>query len=140
MLPLHINESPTRIVIACRRRSFCRAIRALLSTYQEFEIIAETSTGQGALSIAEQYHPDVVLLDICISTPSSIRATKRIKRLCPGTSVLLLTINEDSPLEAQTAGADGILDVGVSPDEIITAIRNAAQGNASRTRRESHSV
>lgn len=115
-------------------------MRALLSTYSEFEILAETSTGQGALSISEQYHPDVVLLDLCISIPSSIRATRRIKRLCPDTNVLLMTINRESAFESRTAGADGILDLGASPQEIIDAIRKAASGSASRSRSASHSV
>jgi len=140
MLPLSDKKPPINIVIACRRRSSCRAIRALLSTYREFEILAETSTGQGAISIAEQFHPDVVLLDVHVPVVNAIRASKRIKRHCPNTGVLILTINGTSLEEVETAGADGILDMGARPSEIATAIRNVVYNRSSRSRRDAQPV
>ena len=140
MLPLLDKKSPINIVIACRRRSSCRAIRALLSTDRELEIIAETSTGQGAISIAEQFHPDIVLLDVHVPVVNAIRASKRIKRHCPNAGVLLLTINGKTPEGVETADADGYLDAGANPNEIIAAIRNIARGRSSRYRRDTQSV
>ena len=122
------DGSSIRIIIAGHRRSFSRAIRALLSTYREFEVVAHVSTSQGVMAVTEVLRPDVVIMDISHAFRTGIRISNRIKRRFPGTGVLLLINDEGNPLEIWKADADGILDVGSGPDRIVAAVRDAATG------------
>ena len=84
------------------------------------------------IALAEEHHPDVVLMDIVFkgSSMNGIEATRRIKELSPATKVVIMTAHDDERLlvEAVEAGASGFLGKDEAADEVLAAARAAAEG------------
>ncbi len=89
------------------REGLCR----LLSTQPEFDVCAEAADGREAVARCIEHAPDVVLMDIGMPGMDGIEATARIKEVCPGVRIMILTAYEDKNLVrlALKAGADGYL-------------------------------
>jgi len=105
-------------------------LHMILSPEEDVEIIAEAGTAQEAIEIACQIMPDVILMDIHLPDLSGIEATKVIKEKCPGAAIVALTINEDEEyfFKMLEAGASGYVPKRAAPEELLIAIRVAAQG------------
>jgi DNA-binding NarL/FixJ family response regulator len=85
-----------------------------------------------AVDIVRALHPDVVLMDVgfTTSTMNGFDATRRIKEVSPATNVIIMTASDDeSALVAGVeAGAAGFLNKTEAVDEVLAAIRGAAEG------------
>ena len=105
-------------------------LRMLLASENDFEIVAEAGSGEEAIAAVRQHQPTVVLMDIGLPDMSGIEATKAIKAQTPGTAVVALTIHEDEEyfFRMLEAGASGYVPKRAAPDELITAIRVASEG------------
>lgn len=106
-------------------------IRMLLESEDDLEIVGEAETGSQALNMLTRLRPDVILMDIGLPDISGIEATRQVKRLLPETAVVALTIHEDEEyfFKMLEAGASGYVPKRAAPEELITAIRVAAQGS-----------
>ena len=105
-------------------------LRMLLEGSSDIEIVGEASTAQEAIQAAQSFDPDVVLMDIGLPDMSGIEATRAIKKKSPHIAVVALTIHEDEEYFFQMldAGASGYVPKRAAPEELITAIREAAAG------------
>lgn len=105
-------------------------LRMLLASERDIEILAEAGSGAEALELVQQHHPSVILMDIGLPDTSGIEATRMIKEQAPDTAVVALTIHEDEEyfFRMLEAGASGYVPKRAAPDELITAIRVAAEG------------
>ncbi len=105
-------------------------LRMLLASERDIEILAEAGSGAEALELVQQHHPSVILMDIGLPDMSGIEATRMIKEQAPDTAVVALTIHEDEEyfFRMLEAGASGYVPKRAAPDELITAIRVAAEG------------
>jgi DNA-binding NarL/FixJ family response regulator len=85
-----------------------------------------------AVDLVRAHHPDVVLMDVGFktSTMNGFDATRRIKEANPATNVIIMTASDDeSALVAGVeAGAAGFLNKTEAVDEVLDAIRAAAEG------------
>jgi DNA-binding NarL/FixJ family response regulator len=85
-----------------------------------------------AIELARRHRPDVVLMDVGFktSTMNGFDATRRIKEASPATNVIIMTATDDeSALVAGVeAGAAGFLNKTEAVDEVLDAIRGAADG------------
>jgi len=106
-------------------------LRMLLETQQDIEIVGEAASGHKAIELVQQHRPHIVLMDVQMTDMNGIEATREIKRLCPETKVLTLTMyeNEQYLLEMLKAGASGYIPKRAAPDELVEAIRTVQQGN-----------
>jgi two-component system response regulator NreC len=97
----------------------------LLEGQADIKIIAEASSGEEAVQMAEKYQPDIVVMDITLPDISGIEATRRIKQAFPKIAVIALTIHEDEQyfFEMLQAGASGYVPKRAAPDDLINAIR-----------------
>jgi two-component system, NarL family, response regulator NreC len=102
----------------------------LLGGHAEMEIVGEAASAAEALSEAERAQPDVILMDIGLPDKTGIEATRAIKEKFPKVNVVALTIHEDEEYFFQMldAGASGYVPKRAAPEELITAIRAAANG------------
>jgi DNA-binding NarL/FixJ family response regulator len=94
------------------------------------DVVGEAADGQEAVDMAEQHHPDVVLMDLSLPVLSGAAATKRIRTLIPSTSVLVLSMLSDDTAvtSALDAGAGGYLVKDCTPPEIVDAVKRVAGG------------
>ncbi len=106
-------------------------IKMLFMAEKDMEIVGEVGSGEGAIAAVEELKPDVVIMDVAMPGMSGIEATQRIKKACPETAVLALTMYEDEQyfFEMLNAGASGYIPKRAAPDDLVSAIRAVSQGN-----------
>jgi DNA-binding NarL/FixJ family response regulator len=85
-----------------------------------------------AIELVRVHHPDVVLMDVGFKTSemNGFAATRRIKEASPATNVIIMTASDDeSALVAGVeAGAAGFLNKTEAVEEVLAAVRGAAEG------------
>lgn len=108
------------------------SIRNLLQQEKDFEVIGEAADGEQVLSIAKKITPDVIIMDIAMPKINGIEATKKVKKICPRASVLVLTAyNYMQYIYALLeAGAAGYLLKDVNYHELASAIRAVYRGES----------
>lgn len=105
-------------------------LRMLLESEDDVEIVGEAGTATDAVSLTVEHQPDVVVMDIGLPDESGIHATRMIKEAVPDTAVVALTIHEGEEyfFRMLEAGVSGYVPKRAAPEELLTAIRAAAQG------------
>ncbi|MCS6774785.1 MAG: response regulator transcription factor [Anaerolineae bacterium] len=105
-------------------------LAALLSAYDDLELIGEAANGAEAVRLCEKLNPDVVLMDLVMPEMDGAAATRAIRAKNPNIQVLALTSfkEEDLVQSALRAGAIGYLLKNVTADELARAIRAARAG------------
>ena len=82
---IQIPRSPlVRILLVEDFEPFRQFIRSQLQPRLDLEVITEASDGLEAVHLAEQFQPDLILLDIGLPNLNGIEAARRIRRLCCG--------------------------------------------------------
>ena len=123
---------PTRVVIVDDHDLARAGLRSILACESHAEIVGEASSGQEALTVCRELHPDVVLMDVHMPDLDGLAATRVLKQEHPGLHVILLTMHEspDYLLEALRAGASGYLLKGATRQMIMGTVRQALRGRA----------
>jgi DNA-binding NarL/FixJ family response regulator len=123
---------PLRVLIVDDHPTFRAGLRALLATDERLRVVAEASTGAGAITAVASSSPDVVLMDVQMPGVDGVEATRRIVDAAPHVAVVVLTMHEDDAtvFAALRAGARGYLLKGASRAELLRAIHAAAAGEA----------
>ena len=96
-----------------------------------FDVVAQAGDGAEAVRLAERYAPDVVLMDVSMSTTDGVEACRQMRSIVPDTSVVMLTMHTDPETlsAALRAGAVGYLVKDCTTDEVAEAVRLAANGD-----------
>jgi DNA-binding NarL/FixJ family response regulator len=96
----------------------------------DLRVVAEAGNGAEAIELADRHHPHVVLMDIRMPGTDGITATQTLRARTPAPQVIVLTTFDTDAhvLRALRAGAAGFLVKDTPPDELVLAIRHAAQG------------
>ena len=103
-----------------------RAMAAYVSGLDGVKLVAEAFDGQDALEKLDASAPDVVLMDCRMPRLTGLEATRILKRRCPRTKVVALTLYPECSLEVRQAGADMVLMKGCAAVELDSAIRTMA--------------
>lgn len=107
-------------------------LRAVLETHSSVSVIGEAGTGEEAVTLAGQLHPDVVLCDLRLGEGmDGIQTTAELRALKSPPAVLILTtFDRDAEiLGAIESGAAGYLLKDVDPEVIVGGILSAAAGD-----------
>jgi NarL family two-component system response regulator LiaR len=110
-----------------------QGVRAYLHTLADIQVVAEAASGEAAIAAVEQCQPDVILMDLEMpGEMDGITATRQIRRLRPETQVIVVTSHHQDEyiFPAVRAGAISYLLKDIEPEELASAIRKAAQGEA----------
>ena len=101
------------------------SLRFLLDAQPDFQVVGVADNGRDAAQQVERLHPDVAVLDIAMPEMNGIRAAEHIRRACPETQVLILSMHRtpEHISQALQAGARGYLMKESAGDEVIEAIR-----------------
>jgi len=119
----------TRVLIADDHQIQRLGIRVLLER-EGFSVVAEASDGQQALKLAEQFRPEVAILDIIMPILNGLDAAQEIQRVSPKTKIIYLTMHADERyiITGMQRGAKGFVIKTQPAEELIRAIRQAVRG------------
>ncbi|NMM24587.1 MAG: response regulator transcription factor [Phycicoccus sp.] len=106
--------------------------RQILEAHADLEVVGEADSGEVALALVNQLHPDVVLMDIRLPGMNGIEVTRRLIQDHPDARVLMVSAyDEDEYVRgALEAGAAGYLSKTAPGKELVQAVRSVAGGTS----------
>jgi DNA-binding NarL/FixJ family response regulator len=121
---------PIRLIIADDHPIVRTGLKGMIADQPNFLLVGEATDGAEAVTLATQLKPQVVLMDLRMPGLDGVAATTQIRRVCPGTHVLVLTTYDSDAdiLRAVEAGATGYLLKDAPRDELFRAIAAASRG------------
>ena len=121
-----------RILLVDDHAVLRQALRMLLESQAELEVVADVENGREAVTAVEKYAPDVVLMDVVMPGLNGLEATRQIRRSAPNTRVVMLSgfVDEDQLLDSLRAGASGYIIKKSDVSELVLAIQTVHRGNS----------
>jgi DNA-binding NarL/FixJ family response regulator len=106
--------------------------RLILELEDGIEVVGEAADGREAVRLAKELQPDVVLMDMRMPELDGIEATCRLQRAGIEARVLVLTTFDldEYVYGAIRAGASGFLLKDAPREQLVTAVRTVARGEA----------
>ena len=100
---------PLRILIADDSRSVRHSLHGLLEQHPDWVVCAEAVDGTDAVAKAQQYKPDIVVMDFFMPGMTGVEAARVLGRVLPSVPVLIVTLYITAELikQAKAAGAKG---------------------------------
>ncbi|MFF9853612.1 response regulator [Streptomyces litmocidini] len=127
-----MSTAPIRILLVDDQPLVRAGLRVLMADTPDLEVAGEAGSGTEAVALARELAPDVVVMDVRMPGMDGIEAT-RIVTAGPGAPrVLVLTTFDDDEYVygALRSGASGFLVKDMALDDILSAIRVVAAGDA----------
>lgn len=121
-----------RILVADDHPVVRDGLVAILSTQDDFDIVAEANNGDELIQKARQFTPDVILTDLEMPKVDGVEAIKQIRQYLPGTQFIAFTAfdTDERIVGAVQAGAKGYLLKGAPRDDIFRAVRIVSRGGS----------
>jgi DNA-binding NarL/FixJ family response regulator len=119
-------------VIAEDHRILREGLRSLLSSNPAFEIVGEAENGREAVRRVEELKPSLILMDLSMPKMDGLDAIEEIKKRCPDTKVLVLTVHkaEEYVYASLKSGADGYLLKDATRAELVLAVENVLRNKS----------
>ncbi len=147
------QQQHIRVVIADDQELVRAGFAMVIGSQADMEVVGQAGDGNQAVALAQELHPDVVLMDVRMPGMDGIEATRRITAMEPAAShpsdtpgcdaenaddaervtrvIILTTFDLDEyVMSAINAGASGFLLKDTEPETLLASIRTVYQGNA----------
>ncbi|MFD4355176.1 response regulator [Nocardia sp. NPDC058518] len=123
---------PISVLVVDDQELMRMGLKMVLGAHPDIEVIGEAGNGDEAVRRASELRPDVVLMDVRMPVVDGVTATARIVAAGEGVRVLVMTTFDldEHALGALRAGASGFLLKDTPPEDLISAIRSVAAGDA----------
>lgn len=120
----------TTVVLADDHAVVRSALRLMLEGEPEIEVVAEAGDAEAATRYVKGHRPDVLILDINMPGGSGLAAIPKIREQSPDTRIVVLTMQDETAFarEALQAGVLGYILKEAASEELVKAVRMAAQG------------
>ena len=121
---------PIRVLLVDDHAVVRRGLRGFLELQDDIEVVGEGEDGTQAVALAQQHHPDVILMDLLMPKMDGLTAIATIKQASPEVEIVAVTsfIEEEKVTSALEAGASGYLLKDAEAEEVADAIRAAFAG------------
>ena len=147
------QQQHIRVVIADDQELVRAGFAMVIGSQADMEVVGQAGDGDQAVALAQELHPDIVLMDVRMPGMDGIEATRRITAMEPAAShpsdtpgcdaenaddaervtrvIILTTFDLDEyVMSAINAGASGFLLKDTEPETLLASIRTVYQGNA----------
>jgi DNA-binding NarL/FixJ family response regulator len=125
-----MDGTQIEIVVADDHPLVRRSVSEMLANRPSLAVVGEAADGGEALALAEELHPDVVIMDISMPVMDGLEATRRISALGLPVAVLILTLdnNAQSIRRALQNGARGYVLKRFAGQDLVDAVRDVVRG------------
>ena len=122
-----MEARPTTVLLADDHTMFREGLAALLTSYGGLEVVGETTNDQGAVTLARQTKPDVVIMQVQMPFEKAKEALDGMRALSPRPKVVIVTMFEDPALmrDFLRLGASGYVLKSGSSRQLIGTVRAA---------------
>ncbi len=126
------STDPIRIVIADDHAVLREALASYVDAQADMNIVGQAGSGAEARERAQELKPDVLVVDISMPGENGIQTIEKLSAECPEVRCLVLTMHEDHQFlrSALAAGGAGYLTKRAASGELLSAIRQVAQGRS----------
>jgi DNA-binding NarL/FixJ family response regulator len=129
------GSSPRRsrisVLIVDDQRLVRTGFRVILDSEPDIDVVGEAADGVEAIQLVRETSPDVVLMDIRMPHLDGLQAARRVLAQSDCRIVILTTFDTDEYVyEALRAGVSGFILKDAPADQLLAAVRSAAEGNA----------
>ena len=120
----------TQVFVVDKHPAIREVLRSKIEAHPEMQTRGDSANSSDALSLIEQYTPDVVVLEISLGEADGLALIQEIRSQVPEVRILVFSkYDEDLYAErAIEAGASGYIMKTESTDEVIRAIELVSQG------------
>jgi two-component system response regulator NreC len=120
----------TRILLADDHAILRAGLAMLIDAQPDLVVVAEAADGIEALEKTRALRPDIVILDLTMPAMSGLEVLREIRRDCPATQILVLTMHDDPAYgrSVLAAGAMGYVTKKAADRELLLAIRTVREG------------
>jgi len=125
-----MNRDKIKVLLVDDHEMVRIGLSAVLGTEDDIDLVGEAASGEEGIRLAQQYKPDVVLMDLVMEGMDGIETTRRILKELPDCKVIVLTsyIDDAKIYPVLEAGAFSYLLKTSRASEIAQAIRSAVKG------------
>lgn len=119
-----------RVLLADDHPIVRQGLRRLLESKPEFQVVAETGDGLEVLPLVEEYHPDVLIVDLMMPGLNGLEVTRQVCQRMENMRVIVLSMHKDDGyvIQALRNGATGYVVKDTGPKELVEAIHQVMQG------------
>lgn len=120
----------TRVLVIDDHPLLRRGVCQLLALTDGFAVVGEAASGREGIELARQLDPDLILLDLNMKGINGLETLRTLRDMEVDARIILLTVSNapEDLIAAIRAGADGYILKDNDPDDILTLIGNAMQG------------
>jgi DNA-binding NarL/FixJ family response regulator len=119
------GKSPPRVLLADDHTMFREGLANVLATYGGIEVVAETTNDEGAVVLAREHKPDVVIMQAQLPLERAKGILDQMRRVSPPPKVVICTMFEDPRYvrEFLKLGVSAYLVKSASVEQLIAAVR-----------------
>ena len=118
----------TTVLLADDHTLFREGLSRLLTSYGGLEVVGTTTNDEGAVALAREKTPDVVIMQVQVPFSEAKEALDKMREVEPTPKVIIVTMFEDPRMmrEFLKLGASGYVLKSSSTTQLVGAIRAAA--------------
>jgi DNA-binding NarL/FixJ family response regulator len=123
---------PARVLLVDDHEIARKGIRSVLTTNANLVIVSEAVDGEEAVKRSEEFHPDVILLDITLPGISGIQAARQIRVVSPESKIIFLSQHDSIQIakDALSVGGQGYVVKSDAGRDLLKAIQAVLEGKS----------
>ncbi|MFC9898436.1 response regulator [Nocardia sp. NPDC127579] len=122
---------PITVLVVDDQELMRMGLKMVLGAHPDLDVVGEAENGAVAVSRARELRPDVVLMDVRMPVVDGVTATGQIVAAGHSRVLVMTTFDLDEhALGALRAGASGFLLKDTPPEDLVSAVRSVAAGDA----------
>ncbi len=127
-----MSSPPLRVSIVEDDNTIRETLHSLFIFEEGMDCFSVHSNAEDAMLRLGEVCPDVIIMDINLPGASGIDCVRQLSQRCTGTQYLMYTVHDDDHrvFEALKAGANGYILKSSTPDQILEAVHELAQGGS----------
>ncbi|PKE28725.1 two-component system response regulator NarL [Rahnella sp. AA] len=122
--------TPSTILLIDDHPMLRNGVKQLIAIDASLQVIGEASNGEQGVELAKQLDPDLILLDLNMPGMNGLDTLDKMREISLSGRVVVFSVSnhEDDVVTALKRGADGYLLKDMEPEDLLTALHNAAAG------------